>query len=174
MKIWLITDTHFNHKDKMKQYCNRPDNYEDLIWDGFDCIGYDDLLIHLGDICIGEDKVTHNILSKYKFKKVLVKGNHDKKSNNWYLENGWDFVCDNFSLKAYGKNILFSHTPQPIGDYDINIHGHFHNKDLSNLDKEIEDRDKEMIKLITTNHKILSIEKTNYEPILLEHFLNKP
>jgi len=77
-------------------------------------------------------------------------------------------------LKAYGKNILFSHTPQPIGDYDINIHGHFHNKDLSNLDKEIEDRDKEMIKLITTNHKILSIEKTNYEPILLEHFLNKP
>lgn len=66
---------------------------------------------------------------------------------------------------------MFSHIPKPLGCYDINIHGHFHNKDLSNLDEEIQDRDKEIVKLITPNHKLLSIEKTNYVPILLERFL---
>ena len=33
MKYMLTTDTHFNHT-KIKEYCERPDNYEDLIING--------------------------------------------------------------------------------------------------------------------------------------------
>jgi hypothetical protein len=30
-------------------------------------------------------------------------------------------------MVRHGKRILFTHKPQPVGDYDINVHGHLHN-----------------------------------------------
>ena len=78
-----------------------------------------------------KDDIVHKfIVDELKCKKILVKGNHDSKSNSWYLEHGWDFVCEEFKDTLYGKNILFSHYPKVWdGVYDLNIHGHFHNSD---------------------------------------------
>lgn len=30
------------------------------------------------------------------------------------MNNGWDFVCDTFSLVYDNKNIIFSHQPLPV------------------------------------------------------------
>ena len=179
MKIWLITDTHFGH-DKMKEYCGRPDKFEKLIFKGLDVVEPKDVLIHLGDFCIGNDEAWHIAFNEeVEGKHWLIKGNHDHKSNSWYLSNGWDFVADFFLDKYFGKNILFSHIPKKYnGEFDLNIHGHFHN----NLHRLLEGRfvvegEKERNKIdlsnLTSRHKLLSIEETNYQPVLLETFLNK-
>jgi len=127
---YIITDTHFNHEAKMcLEEIGRPLDYAEKIYKSLIALKKEDVLIHKGDICIGKDKEMHKkYIKPLKCKKILVRGNHDNKSNGWYMDNGWDFVCDTFTMKYDGKKILFSHIPQPWdGISDINIHGHLHN-----------------------------------------------
>jgi len=161
-KVWIITDTHFNHR-KMVEYCTRPENFDELIWKRLKIINENDLLIHLGDICIGKDNEVHAHLNGLlRCKKILVKGNHDKNSNNWYLRNGWDFVCNTFSDYYFGKNILFSHIPHKDIGYDINIHGHCHTTPRTK-DNNPDMNDKQIL---------LAIENTNYQPVLLNTLIS--
>lgn len=125
MKIFLITDTHLNH-DKLVEF-GRPKDFQDRIKKGLKYLKDDAVLIHLGDVCIGNDAENNKFFTDLKCKKILVKGNHDNKSNSWYLSNGWDFVCDSFTMKFHGKRLLFTHIPVPDSeDFDFNIHGHLH------------------------------------------------
>lgn len=168
MNYWLTTDTHFGH-DKMHEYCGRPVGYEDLILENLhNMVQKDDVVIHLGDFCIGRDDYWHDKFMKTPGKKWLVRGNHDGKSNTWYLRNGWDFVGAKFQNKLYGKNILFSHTPQIEKEvielmyisshFDVNIHGHLHNNAYTPP---------------TDKHMLLSIENTDYKPVILRNFIGE-
>ena len=161
MKIWLTTDNHFGHA-KMCEYENRPINFSDRIIKGFSIIKEEDLLINLGDMCMGRDReMLETYIKPLKFKKVLVRGNHDKKSLQYYSQF-FDFVCDSFTLNRHNKRILFSHIPQKdLGQYDINIHGHCHSKERK-IEFEPDMNDKQ---------KLLAIELTNYQPVLLDNFL---
>ena len=133
--IYVTTDSHFGH-DAIHDFCNRPLDFQEKLSRYYKSLSKEDILIHLGDICFGSDKSHHeNHIKPCVCKKILVRGNHDKKSDKWYLENGWDFVCDSFTNKYYGLRILFSHKPTPWdGFFDINIHGHLH--DLSHRPDE--------------------------------------
>lgn len=168
-KTWLITDTHFGH-DKIIALAGRPNSFEYKIFHALKTnISPGDTLIHLGDFCIGKDEGWHDQFMKTLpagVHKILVKGNHDHKSYNWYYEHGWDFVCQNFTAFYFRKRILFSHRPQPAGKWDINIHGHFHNGDHRSQEPEL-------LKIMTPNHKLLAIEYTNYQPVVLENFINE-
>lgn len=182
-KIYLITDTHLGH-DAMVQYCGRPENHSDLILQNlFKVIREGDVLIHLGDFCIGKDADWHMrfFAGLRGVKTVLVRGNHDGKSNQWYLEHGWDFVCENFTDTYFGKKITFSHIPI-LGVQNLNIHGHFHNT-LHRLlrkefvvegEKERNDKDFDLDKYDTNIYKLLAIENTDLKPVLLENWLNSP
>lgn len=188
MKIYLITDTHFYH-DKMPLYCGRPDDFTELIGHNLSLVPFkeDDVLIHLGDICIGHDEESHaRFIAPLRCKKWLIKGNHDGKSNNWYISHGWDWVGYKFQDKFFGKNIMFSHTPERFvevnqalfgaGNFDINIHGHFHNMLPRLLKKEFISKEEEYrnthdLANLTERHKLLAIEYTNYKPVLLENFI---
>lgn len=126
MNYWIISDTHFNHT-KLEQWGGRSGDWQLNLWDGLFKIPKEDILIHLGDICIGEDEVIHQNITALKCKKILVKGNHDNKSNKWYMEHGWDFVCDSFELIFHGHYIHFTHKPAiQQGHNTVNIHGHTH------------------------------------------------
>lgn len=162
MKAYVISDTHFVDT-KIIGYCNRPENHELVLLDGMSKITPTDMLIHLGDISMGEDETVHGLLRQtVKCRKVLVMGNHDSKSWSWYMEHGWDFVCDSFKLKYAGKIICFSHKPQPWdGDWEINVHGHLHN--LGHRNNEF----KELKKW----HRLYSPEIMGYRPIELEKFI---
>lgn len=165
-RIWLIADTHWNHK-RLIQLSGRPDNFEALIGYNLHEIKARDILIHLGDICIGKDKEVHTefIMSLF-CKKWLVRGNHDNKSNSWYIRHGWDFVCDSFSDVYFGTRITFSHKPvEWTGQYDLNIHGHFHNTDHRSHEPELRAIQNE-------RQRLLAIEYTEYKPVLLETFIN--
>lgn len=165
-KIWIIVDTHFTHR-QMIDDLGRPEDYERQIWKSLKKIDSKDLLIHLGDVCHGNDEEVHKKLRKFKFKKVLVRGNHDHKSNNWYMNRGWDFVCRGFSDKYFGKKIAFSHKPIVWdGKYELNLHGHFHN--ISEKYHE-----EELVEIKNDKQKLIALEYLGYGPILLENLLNK-
>lgn len=163
MKIYIISDTHFNHR-KIIEFCNRPVDFGKQIIENLKIVKKDDLLIHLGDICIGKDKEIHDkIISKIGCRKILVRGNHDKKSTSWYLSNHWDFVNDSFSLTIYGFNILFTHRPvENLGCGVVNIHGHLHNS--LHHDTEY---------ILTERNLLFSLENESYKPVLLEQFLGR-
>jgi calcineurin-like phosphoesterase family protein len=59
---------------------------------------------------------------------VLIRGNHDKKSIDWYIQHGWDFVVDSMHVEFAGKTVLLSHKPRHPDEwrYSLNIHGHTH------------------------------------------------
>jgi len=153
----------------MMEYCGRPESFnEDILRNMSKLIAKEDILIHLGDVCIGNDIMWHeNLMDHVACKKWLVKGNHDRKSNSWYIGHGWDWVGYQFSDTYYGKKILFSHRPLPNwsnNGFDFNIHGHFHNSNHHIKDPEW---------IQSPKHKLLAIENTNYCPVTLQHFIKE-
>ena len=72
-----------------------------------------DTVIHLGD-CAWRPEGMKRLL-ELPGKKILVRGNHDDKSLEKYMEMGWDFACDSIVMKLGGVVILFSHKPRDIG-----------------------------------------------------------
>lgn len=165
MNYHLISDTHFNHL-KLEEWGDRSGNWQEKLWNNINKIPAGDVLIHLGDICIGED---HEIHSKFQamtghIKKILVLGNHDKKSKQWYMEHGWDFVCDSFELIYMGHYLFFSHRPSPhMWHFTNNIHGHTHgNSHRSEEYLEYYDKD---------YHIDISPEIVGYVPLRLDTLL---
>lgn len=136
MKIYLITDTHFGY-EMLSDHEHQPIGFEAKILESLSQVK-GDMLIHLGDFCIGNDKdwmYTFMYTAKANFKKViLVRGNHDGKSYNWYIEHGFDHVCEYMRMRMFGKELLFSHMPILAEEtettlyhkVDMNIHGHLH------------------------------------------------
>ena len=151
---YLISDTHFNHK-KIIEYCNRPLDYEERIAKSLSLVHKEDILIHLGDICCGKDVGVHKkYIQPIKGRKILVRGNHDSKSDFWYMDHGWDFVCDSFTLEKYGATMCFSHIPRPWdGIWTVNIHGHLHTFGRIHACKDY----------LRQWHQLISCEENNYQ-----------
>ncbi len=166
MDYWLITDTHFGHL-KIMTLADRPDDHEQLLFESMMSIPANDVLIHLGDIGIGSKSMIHEkFIWPVRCQKILVRGNHDHESNTWYMNHGWNFACRMLFDKLYGYNILFSHIPQQDVGYDWNIHGHFHN-DVHRS------HEPEMMAIRNSRQLLVSVEKTNYQAVKLEKFLNE-
>lgn len=146
--IYLITDTHLGHEN-IKHLCDRPDNFSELIIENWkNTVSNNDTVFHLGDIAFGDYWLKK--LLELPGKKILIRGNHDQKSTFGYINEGFDFVCNDFSAKIEGLDILFSHHPRYFHHHDINIHGHMHN--LSRED-------------FSCLHLPLSLENMNYQLI---------
>jgi calcineurin-like phosphoesterase family protein len=166
MNIWIIADTHFGHK-KLQDVSGRPENCDFLMLSNIHkFMQWGDIVIHLGDVCIGDDKKWNNFVSlkTYKGKAILVKGNHDNKSIGWYIENGWDFVCDRFDLNMYGKRIAFTHVPmKKDNSFDLNIHGHLHNTEHH--------EDQDWFRK-SNHHKLICMEH-HYKPVSLKSIMKQ-
>ena len=146
MKIFIAADHHFHHKNII-EYCKRPfktveemDNVMIEKWNKK--VGKNDLVIHLGDFALGNKEKIKETREKLNGTIILIKGNHDR------VNEGFIVVRDSIQI----GNLLFSHRPIPKGEVPkgcINIHGHIHEKEsLSGIN--------------------VSVEKTDYDPILLE------
>lgn len=156
MRIWVITDTHFNH-EKIKEYENRPDGFEDLIISNWNkLVSEDDLVIHLGDVIFSQAGELLEIMMPLNGRKVAVRGNHDKKAV-WLMEHGFEFACDGLIL----GEVYFTHKPAEIlpEGCTINLHGHTHGN---------EHREDEYKK--QSWHKEFHIENS-FKPVLLQELL---
>jgi calcineurin-like phosphoesterase family protein len=128
MKYWIITDTHFQHK-AMAEHCGRPENFEEIILKNISRIPENDVLIHLGDFSWGNCAYwCEKYFKAHPKRNWLIKGNHDKRTDSWYLDQGFDFVAGSVLLSKFGYRILLTHIPwEPTYWYDRNVHGHLHN-----------------------------------------------
>jgi len=156
--MYLTTDSHLGHA-KIIAYGRDP-AYEQKILQGWKQLTGADVLIHLGDFCIGQDARMHELyLQPLPCKKWLIRGNHDKKSLSWYLAHGWDAVAESLCLDIFGKQILLSHRPTEVLPPGVwNIHGHWHGNDH---------RQEESYAFYTTHHRAFALEDTHFRIIPL-------
>lgn len=158
MKWWISTDWHRQHANiVLPTYEYRPSNHSELLLERHnEVMKPEDGLLCLGDVIFGMHKeLLHEYLSQFKCRtKILCRGNHDKFPTEWWLDQGFDMVCQEIVL----KNVLFSHHPTMLGqDHVMNVHGHLH-RALHRAD--------EVHWYPTSNrHVLLSAEYTDYYPI---------
>lgn len=167
MRYWVISDTHFGHKN-IEEWCGRPNGYENMLLQNLAMlVQADDVLIHLGDVAFQEEKGFVKMLRRsVDGKMILVKGNHDRRSNGWYQRYGFDMVCDTLTLKRQGENVLFSHKPQDICQgFSLNVHGHFHNVEKSEWESDL-------VNVLTKRHLLIKCEH-DYKPYLLDGLIKR-
>lgn len=169
-KEWLIGDTHFGHTNIIK-YCSRPlDADMQMIQNWSWLVEVDDSVIHLGDVVLGPDQEEwyRTVFTGLPGRKTLIKGNHDKRSNKYFLEHGWSLVA-NVLMRPYKdslwRKIYFTHMPLnlELGEYAncaLNVHGHSHNSRPRGVE-------------VSPKHRLFSIEYENYKPVELSEFLRR-
>lgn len=143
----------------MIEHCGRPADFTDrTLKNLIRFLEPQDTLYHLGDIIFKWEKDLKFLLMCIPGTKILVRGNHDKKSNGWYRRNGFAFVADAIVL----GDVMLSHKPietLPSG-VRLNIHGHWHTIEESKIPEWYN----------RATHRLLSSEKSNYRPVKLQEF----
>lgn len=118
----------------------------------------DDTLYVLGDFAMTITDDVGQLFKELPFKKILIKGNHDARNNEYYL-NYFDEV---YKFPIYLSNrIVLSHYPIPVTNGTLNLHGHIHNgylesKNHVNVNMKLMSR-KEVDKLVK------GLPKDNYK-----------
>lgn len=168
VNIFLVSDTHYGHS-LLSDLGTRPVDFSEKLYENMQkTLKKDDILVHLGDICIGSDTFVHKkYIQSLPCRKILVKGNHDRKSDNYYLRSGWDFVCKSFVKEYYGLNVLFTHMPQiyDVAYYDMNIHGHLHENNHRGCTVPYD--------MMGRRYALISMEALHYMPITLDTVMKK-
>lgn len=156
IRRYLVADAHYGHKN-MEQFCGRPRGFEYKLNTNIKhTVRAQDEIIFLGDVVFRNKDFLISMIQDLPGRKILTKGNHDKHSDTWFYNAGFDFVCDRIVI---GKYVL-SHFPVNIEEGQINIHGHFHNVLASRWEPYLAER-------LTDSHYLCSLEIADYKPILL-------
>lgn len=160
--LWISTDWHFyKNKDNTKFKVNP--NIDKILNNYKKCVKSNDTFIFLGDLydarTIFDMKLVPKIfdIKKLKGHKIMIKGNHDVNTTQFYLDLGFDEVYE----KTYNiGNIVFSHEPVEVNSDKINIHGHIH---FSETYWGME----------ATNHLDAYIEHYNFKPVKINDIINE-
>lgn len=178
-KIYFISDTHFNHKNIIK-YCSRP--FKDveemnkvLIENWNNTVTDFDTIFHLGDVALTNESEMKEIIPKLKGKKILIKGNHDKKSKEFFRSVGFEIIPDN-PLKLDTEKLILSHKPladTEIPEGYINIHGHIHNNPLHKINPTTNEMEYPKELYSEKLHINVSVDVIDFKPISLEELLKK-
>lgn len=124
-------------------------------------VNWDDTVYVLGDFTFLSQEQTSEICSQLKGRIKLVKGNHDKRTNQWYRDCGIFEVYDHpIIIQDF---IVLSHEPQSFiisdkGPY-INFFGHVH--------------DSPLFETYGKKHFCACVERHDYKPVELNYVLHK-
>lgn len=178
-KTYFISDTHFNHKNIIK-YCNRP--FKDveemnrvLIENWNNTVTDFDTVFHLGDVALTSESDMKELIPKLKGKKFLIRGNHDKKSKEFFRNVGFGFIPEN-PLKLNNEKLILSH--KPLKDTEIpkgyvNVHGHIHNNPLHKINSETNEMEYPEDLYSEKLHINVSADVIGFKPISLKELLKK-
>ena len=156
VKIYFIADTHFG-EERIRKYENRPFKNaaqmdSELIRRWNDKVRPEDTVYILGDF--GADGYEAEMLRKLNGKKILVKGNHDIKSNEEYRSFGFSevydcpIIIDGFWILSH--DALYVNENMPYA----NLFGHVHNSPI--------------VKDYSKQHYCVSVERIDYSPVDFE------
>ena len=139
--VWFTSDLHLGHRAAINM-CERPfktidEMNENLISNFNSCVKKSDTVYILGDIAHRTPVADANrMIEGLNGKKILCKGNHDKK----YDENLFDEVYDFLEIAVNGVNISLMHYPLmswPKSRHgSLHLHGHIHSKGDYNLQQK--------------------------------------
>jgi calcineurin-like phosphoesterase family protein len=162
-KVFVISDTHFNHANIIK-YCNRPFNSveemnETLIKKWNDTVQPEDTVFFLGDFCLGKREDIIHFCQALNGHKILIMGNHDKATKTVFTEAGFETVYKKptiFKFDEYDTPIRFSHAPyyDEVEDNYPNVYGHVHDQPVNDA-----------------THYCVCVELHDYKPIPLEKII---
>lgn len=166
MKVFVVSDTHIGHRNiirftdsndqRIRPFESLDDMHSTLLNNWNSVVSDDDIVYHLGDV--GFHKAdTADFLSNAKGKKHLILGNHDNFPMSFY-EGYFNSikVSKRFTL-SNGTKLMLSHYPIhdfSIQQFDINVHGHIHDKIIPN-----------------NKYKNVSVENIAFMPIEIEGVL---
>ena len=136
-KIFLTSDTHFNHNKDFVYAARGFKTIEEMnkaIIENWNAVVTDEDTVYLlGDVIMGEDlQAGLRLISKLKGKKYLAYGNHDTdarlkafKTNRFFED-----IQMGYRLKYGKKNFILTHYPTVTANGEdtrtINLYGHTH------------------------------------------------
>lgn len=155
-RYWVISDTHFGHKGMIHCGLRAPGFERRIITHWKRDVAPRDIVIHLGDV--GESDLIPSLPGR----KWLIRGNHDRLSDQRYLDLGWDWIGELMILRRWGVGIELTHIPRrPAEGSTWQIHGHFH--------KNHPDRwGSADCAALDPRHRLVSLEETGYRLLPLE------
>lgn len=111
-----------------------------------------DLVIHLGDVALCGKERFKQIMSQLNGRKMLIRGNHDNWTDEFYRESGFEYVS-RYPI-VWNEFYILSHAPLQLSETTpyFNYYGHVHNDE-----KYID----------TATSKCVSIERLGYRPLFL-------
>jgi calcineurin-like phosphoesterase family protein len=163
--LWIISDTHLGHQNIIK-FQQRPRSHELIMLSNWvDRVKETDQILHMGDVVVkrrGAPLRWLKLVGRLPGEKFLIKGNHDLKDDEPYLDAGFTII-DEFMLGA----VAFTHRPvseqfpgPTVGkDWQVNIHGHTHSNDYNPKHDGVLDKTKTYINVC--------VEHTGLAPIQL-------
>ena len=141
--IWFTSDLHLGHGAAINM-CERPfetveEMNETLIRNFNSCVKKNDTVYILGDIAHRTPvDVVNQGIARLNGKKVLCKGNHDKRYNAELFAGIYDFL----EISTHGVNLSLMHYPMmswPKSRHgSLHLHGHIHSKGDYNLQQKKE------------------------------------
>lgn len=155
-KIYVISDTHFGHKNITKY---RPEFKTDMEHDAYilqrikDVVRKRDVLIMLGDIAFTRDALLK--LKSIHCTKQLILGNHDMQFDRQHFQELFDVFARVDALRSH-KGVWLSHAPIHPDELrgKKNVHGHTH---YSSIDDE--------------RYYNVCVEQTDYMPVDLKELI---
>lgn len=156
---FFVADTHFDD-DNIRRYENRPYASVEAMneamvarWNAV--VTAEDTVYVIGDF--GAAGREAEVLSSLNGTKILVKGNHDTNSNEYYRQAGFAEVYD---LPVLYKNFwILSHEPVYVCENMpyANLFGHVHANPI--------------YKDFSSQHFCVCVERTDYAPVTLESIM---
>lgn len=138
MKTWITSDLHFGHTN-IQKFCPKTRGHyqsvahmnEDMISQWNQKVVPNDLVYILGDVSFQNPQVAVETIARLNGKKVLVKGNHDRKNlKHEHFVAQFAEIHDYLELNYNNNYIVMMH--YPICEWDrmhrgsIHFHGHLH------------------------------------------------
>jgi calcineurin-like phosphoesterase family protein len=173
--VFLTSDTHFGHVNickftnydgsKTRPWDDVAEMDEDMVKRWNETVGPKDKVYHLGDAVINRKNMA--IFDRLNGDKVLIKGNHDIFKLTDYTKYFRD-------IRAYHvmNGCILSHIPvhkESIARFGANIHGHLH----ANRVMKTKGFWPFKKKVIDPDYYCVSVEHTDYRPILFEDVIQK-
>lgn len=160
MAIFVTSDLHLNHAGVIemgRKFNSVQEHNEFIISEINKVVGKDDLFYILGDVLFGSFKELKKWIPLINGRKVLILGNHDRRTIGEYKSAGFIEVYNH--PVYYSRHLILSHEPAIEAfnnPYVYNVHGHIHFNDL------------DLPNFINVN-----IELTNYKPVSLTEIEEK-
>ena len=164
-KLFLISDTHFGHKNILL-YEERPfdsisEMDESLVENWNNVVSKEDKVICLGDFSFYNKEKTEQIFNLLNGKISLVLGNHDRsRTVSWFRDIGfmnvyeYPICIDGFYWLSHEPMYMCRNMPY------VNIHGHIHNKKLTDG-------------ILLPQHINVCVEHIDYKPIDFEEIRSR-